>query len=67
MCSNGTKAHNLLDSECAYNKQGKEYVNPVDMVAHVCNPTYSGGGDQEHQGWRPAEAKSLRDPPSQPR
>jgi hypothetical protein len=40
-------------------------------VAHVCNPSYSEGGDQEDRGSKPAEANSSRDPilknPSQKR
>jgi hypothetical protein len=31
-------------------------------VAHACNPSYSGGRDQEAQGLKPAQANSLRDP-----
>jgi hypothetical protein len=30
-------------------------------VAHTCNPSYSGGRDQEDQGLKPAHANSLRD------
>jgi hypothetical protein len=26
------------------------------LVAHVCNPSYSGGRDQEDQNWKPAGA-----------
>jgi hypothetical protein len=28
-------------------------------VALTCNPSYSGGGDQEDPGLKPAEAKHL--------
>jgi hypothetical protein len=31
-------------------------------VAHTCNPSYSGGKDQEDNGSKPAQAKSLQDP-----
>jgi hypothetical protein len=31
-------------------------------VAHACNPTYSGGRDQEDHGLKPAQANSLQDP-----
>jgi hypothetical protein len=31
-------------------------------VAHACDPSYSGGRDQENQGSTPAWANSLRDP-----
>jgi hypothetical protein len=35
----------------------KENRNRASAVAHVCNPSYSGGGDQEdHSSW-PAWAK----------
>jgi hypothetical protein len=27
-------------------------------VAHACNPSYSGGRDQEDRGWKPAQANS---------
>jgi hypothetical protein len=30
-------------------------------VAHTCNPSYSGGRDQEDCGSKPAQANSLRD------
>jgi hypothetical protein len=32
------------------------------LVAHTCNPSYSGGRDQEDYGWKPTWANSLRDP-----
>jgi hypothetical protein len=28
------------------------------LVAHTCNPNYSGGRDQEYQGLKPAQASS---------
>jgi hypothetical protein len=31
-------------------------------VAHICNPSYSGGRDQEAQGSKPAQANGLQDP-----
>jgi hypothetical protein len=31
-------------------------------VAHTCNPSYSGGRDQEDCGSKPEQANSLRDP-----
>jgi hypothetical protein len=30
-------------------------------MAHACNPSYSGGRDQEALSWKPAWANSLRD------
>jgi hypothetical protein len=32
------------------------------LVAHACNPSYSGGRDQEDRGSKSAQANSLRDP-----
>jgi hypothetical protein len=32
------------------------------LVVHACNPSYSGGRDQEDQGSKPARANSLLDP-----
>jgi hypothetical protein len=32
------------------------------LVAHACNPSYSGGRDQEDRGLKPAWANSSRDP-----
>jgi hypothetical protein len=32
------------------------------LVAHACNPSCSGGRDQEDQGLKPARAKSSQDP-----
>jgi hypothetical protein len=31
-------------------------------VAHSCNPSYSGGRDQEDHGLKPAQANSSKDP-----
>jgi hypothetical protein len=31
-------------------------------VAHTCNPSYSGGRDQEDRGSKPAQANSSGDP-----
>jgi hypothetical protein len=32
------------------------------LAAHTCNPTYSGGRDQEDHSSKPARENSLRDP-----
>jgi hypothetical protein len=32
------------------------------LVAHTCNPSYSGGRDQEDPGSKPTGANSSRDP-----
>jgi hypothetical protein len=34
------------------------------LMAHACNPNYSGGIDQEDHGSKPAQANSLQDPMS---
>jgi hypothetical protein len=43
-----------------------EYGNNLQSgrapVAHACNPSYSGGRDQEDCGSKPARANSLGDP-----
>jgi hypothetical protein len=39
-------------------KEGKSRV----QVAHACNPSYSGGRDQEDGGSKPTQANSSRDP-----
>jgi hypothetical protein len=31
-------------------------------VAHTCNPSYSGGRDQEDRSLKPAQANSSQDP-----
>jgi hypothetical protein len=31
-------------------------------VAHACNPSYSGGRDQEDHGLKPVQANSSQDP-----
>jgi hypothetical protein len=32
------------------------------MVAHTCNPSYSGDRDQEDHGLKPAQENSSQDP-----
>jgi hypothetical protein len=39
----------------------KTYTSQVP-VAHACNPSYSGAGDQEDHGLKPAGANSSQDP-----
>jgi hypothetical protein len=31
------------------------------LVAHICNPSYSGGRDQEDHDLKPAQANRLRE------
>jgi hypothetical protein len=33
------------------------------LMAHACNPKYSGGKNQEDRGWMPAWTNSSRNPP----
>jgi hypothetical protein len=40
---------------CLKKKKRKSWV----LVAHACNPSYSGGSDQEDSGSKPAQANSL--------
>jgi hypothetical protein len=39
-------------------KNNKSHV----LVAHICNPSYSGGRDQEDLGSKLAQANSSQDP-----
>jgi hypothetical protein len=32
------------------------------LVAHACDPSYSGGRDQEDHGLKPAQGNSSQDP-----
>jgi hypothetical protein len=36
-------------------------ISQVVMI-HACNPSYSGGRDQEDQCLKPSQANSLQDP-----
>jgi hypothetical protein len=36
--------------------------NLLGAMAHTCNPSYSGGRDQEDHGSKPVQANSLCDP-----
>jgi hypothetical protein len=40
----------------------KNLKSSWELVAHACNPSYSGGRDQEDCGLKPPGANSLRDP-----
>jgi hypothetical protein len=40
--------------------QSKDTVGQV-LVAHICNPSYSGGRAQENHSLKPAPANSSRD------
>jgi hypothetical protein len=43
-------------------KSGEAYALKIYfslvLVAHMCNPSYSGGRDHEDQDWKPARANS---------
>jgi hypothetical protein len=51
-----TAWENILRPPISKNKIGRV------PVAHACNPSYSGGRDQEDGGSKPSEASSLQDP-----
>jgi hypothetical protein len=51
-------SHSKLQS----GKTDKEEEQSQVPVAHACNPSYSGGRDQEDHGLKPAKANSLQDP-----
>jgi hypothetical protein len=64
------KAKGASSSCCAKGCPGKGEVlgKNSDLgwvpVAHICNPSYSGGRDQEDGGLKPALANSSQDPVS---
>jgi hypothetical protein len=37
----------------------KKKIEELDAAAHICNPTYSEGGDQENRGSGPAWTKRF--------
>jgi hypothetical protein len=48
-----------FSSHCPFLKMMQ---NSWELVAHACNPNYSGGRGQEDRDLRPAGANSSRDP-----
>jgi hypothetical protein len=38
------------------------YSHTCELVTHTCNPSYSGGRDQEDRGSKPSQANSSRGP-----
>jgi hypothetical protein len=40
----------------------KELKASQATVAHICNPSYSGGRDQEGYGLKPTQANNSQDP-----
>jgi hypothetical protein len=40
----------------------KLHPDGPDIVTQTCNPSYPGGGDQEHLDSRATQAKSSQDP-----
>jgi hypothetical protein len=46
----------MIVKEISVIKKKKKIKNQV-TVAHACNPSYSGGRDQEDHGSKPAQAK----------
>jgi hypothetical protein len=47
-----------------YSQWHQKRTEMPGMVAHACNPTYSGGRDQEDHGSKPVQASSSQDPVS---
>jgi hypothetical protein len=43
-------------------KHSQEGVEDWELVADACNPSYSGGRNQEDHSWKPAWANSSQDP-----
>jgi hypothetical protein len=49
----------LLLSLCLFSSLSQKFlVSSWALVAHTCNPSYSGGRDQEDGGWNSAWANS---------
>jgi hypothetical protein len=40
----------------------QKFLLPGTSVSSTCNPSYSGGRDQEDHGLKPAQENSSRDP-----
>jgi hypothetical protein len=60
---NGTAPPSFLDSSKNFLFLGKgKNISTQMLVAHACNPSYSGSRDQEDHGLKPARADSSRDP-----
>jgi hypothetical protein len=57
--------HETLNSNPSTTKkqhqQKKVWYSAGCSVVHACNPSYSGGRDQEDHGSKPAQANSLQD------
>jgi hypothetical protein len=51
----------LLNTELTLNL-ARDICGWASTVAHICNPSYSGGRHQEDHGLKPAWANSSRDP-----
>jgi hypothetical protein len=51
-----------LDVNQKFDSRSKLRSFESGLMAHACNPSYTGGRDQENCSLRPAQANSLRDP-----
>jgi hypothetical protein len=51
-----------LDSIETLSQKLKKKLAEGQWLAHTCNPSYSGGRDQEDHGLKPAQANSSQDP-----
>jgi hypothetical protein len=60
------RMENIIEEICRQEKERDEKCERRDKrsqvpVAHICNPSYSGGRDQEALSSKPARANSLRE------
>jgi hypothetical protein len=46
------------------NKASMKVLESLAPVVHTCNPSYSGGRDQEDHSSKPVQENSLQDPSS---
>jgi hypothetical protein len=47
---------------CKHNKETSKSITEPGAGAHACNPSYSGGRDQEDHSLKPARPNSSQDP-----
>jgi hypothetical protein len=55
---NTTKERAVCSGQVAKNHQSL-FKGSLALLSHACNPSYSGGIDQEDRGLKPAQANSL--------
>jgi hypothetical protein len=53
----------IMTSRYLHDRAGiKKCLSCWALIAHICNPSYSRGRDQEDQGLKPSQANSSKDP-----